>query len=107
MGTQKNEKEKIRGKKKEVSSEDIGESSGEPYLPNLLVVGAVLYPPQVETSFRWFPTGSQFDLFRSYISHRKSFLPFKLQPEIGFFETSDFFYSVDSGGWRWMVVDGG
>ena len=69
-----------------------------------------IYPPEVETSFRWFPTGSQFDLFRSYISYRKSFLHLKLPLVIGFFETSDFFIAwmvvVDGGGWWWMVVDG-
>ena len=74
-----------------------------------LVRRSRFYPPEVETSFRWFPTGSQFDLFLSYISYRRSFLHFKLLPEIGFFETSYFFIAwiVVDGGWWWMVDGGG
>ena len=58
------------------------------------------YPPEVETFLKWFPTGSQFDVFLSYISLEESFLTFKLPLEIGFFETSYFFiaWMVD-GGW--------
>ena len=75
----------------------------------LKYIESKLYPPEVETSFRWFPSESQFDLFLSYISPSKSFLPFKLPPGIGFFEASDYLTAlmvVDGSGWWWWMGHG-
>ena len=53
------------------------------------------------------PYGSQFYLFPSYISYRKSFFHLKLPFEIGFFETSDFFivWMVDGGWYTEAILD--